>query len=131
MHWYRTSSQYDSSFIIIINAESISEFRQSQLFQVNQEQVYKELNGEKQSERIIRNSEDSIKFSSNILSIRKKHNRHAKWLKDCRKQFESVSSMGKVEISKDMVKVQCRKMSKSSWKIWCARILVEKPYIID
>ena len=96
------------------NAESISEFRQSQLFQVNQKQVYKGLNGEKQGERIIRNSEDSIKFLSNILSIRKKHNRHAKWLKDCRKQFESVSSMGKVEISKEMVKVQCRKMSKSS-----------------
>ena len=82
----------------------------NQLFQVNQKQVYKELNGEKQSNRIIPNSENSIKFWSNIQSIKKEHNQHAKWLKDCRKQFENVSSMEKVEISQKMVKIQCRKI---------------------
>ena len=51
--------------------QRISQFRQSQLFQVNQKQVYKNLNGEKQGHRIILNSEDSIKFWSDIWNIRK------------------------------------------------------------
>ena len=33
--------------------QRISQFRQIQLFQVNQKQVYKDLNGEKRGERII------------------------------------------------------------------------------
>ena len=40
-------------------------------FQVNQKQVYKELNREKVGDRITPDSEDSIKFWSNIWSIRK------------------------------------------------------------
>ena len=50
----------------------ISQFRQNQLFQVNQKQMYKDLNGEKQGDIIIPNSENSIKFWSDILSIRKR-----------------------------------------------------------
>ena len=76
--------------------------------------MYKELNGEKQGDRIIPNSEDSSKFWSDIWSIRKEYNQHAEWLKDCRKQFENVSSMEKVEISQEMAKMQCRKMP--NWK---------------
>ena len=76
--------------------------------------MYKDLNGEKQGERIILNSEDSIKFWSGIWSIRKEHNQHTEWLKSCRKQFENVSSMEKVEISQEMVKMQYRKMP--NWK---------------
>ena len=94
--------------------QRISQFRQNQLFQVNQKQVYKDLNGEKQGDRIIPNSEDSIKFWSDIWSIRKEHNKHTEWLKSCRKQFENVNSMEKVEISQEMVKMQCRKMP--NWK---------------
>ena len=56
--------------------QKISQFRQNQLFQVNQKQVYKELNREKQGDRIISNSEDSIKFWSYIWSIRKEHNQY-------------------------------------------------------
>ena len=99
---------------LIANEHNISQFRQNQLFQVNQKQVYKDLNGEKQGERTIPNSEDSIKFWSDIWSIRKEHNQHTEWLKSCRKQFENVSSMEKVEISQEMVKMQCRKMP--NWK---------------
>ena len=40
-----------------------------------------------------------MKFWSDILYIRKEHNQHADWLKDCRKQFEDVNSMEKVEIN--------------------------------
>ena len=80
--------------------QNISQFRQNYLFQVNQKQVYKELNGEKQGDRIILNPEDSIKFWSDIWSIRKEHNQHAEWLKGCRKQLE--------KISQEMVKMQCR-----------------------
>ena len=94
--------------------QRISQFRQNQLFQVNQKQVYKDLNGEKQGDRNIPNSEDSIKFWSDIWSIRKKHNQHNEWLKSCRKQFENVNSMEKVEISQEMVKIQCKKMP--NWK---------------
>ena len=90
--------------------QRISQFRQNQLFQVNQKQVYKDLNGEKQGDRIIPNSEDSIKFWSDIWSIRKEHNQHAKCFKSCRKQFWNVSSMEKVEISQEMVKIQGGKM---------------------
>ena len=46
--------------------QRISQFTQNQLFQVNQKQVYKDLNGQKQGDRIIPNSEDSIKFWSDI-----------------------------------------------------------------
>ena len=76
--------------------------------------MYKDLNGEKQGDRIIPNSEDSIKFWSDIWSIRKEHNKHTEWLKSCRKQFENVNSMEKVEISQEMVKIQCKKMP--NWK---------------
>ena len=76
--------------------------------------MYKDLNGKKQGDRIIPNSEDSIKFGSDIWSIRKEYNQHTEWLKNCRKQFENVNSMEKVEISQEMVKMQCRKMP--NWK---------------
>ena len=46
--------------------QRISQFRQNRLFQVNQKQVYKDLNGEKQGDKIIPNSDDSIKFWSDI-----------------------------------------------------------------
>ena len=94
--------------------QRISQFRQNQLFEVNQKQVYKDLKGEKEGNRIIPNFEDSIKFWSDIWSIRKEHNQHAEWLKSCRKQFKNKNSMEKVEISQEMVKMQCRKMPK--WK---------------
>ena len=98
--------------------QKISQFRQNQLFQVNQKQVYKDLNGEKQGDRIIPNSEDSIKFWSDIWSIRKEHNQHHEVLKSCGKQFENVNNMEKVEISQEIVKMQCRKMPnwKAPWK---------------
>ena len=60
------------------------------------------------------NSEDSIEFRNDIWSIRKKHNQHPEWLKSCRKLSENVNSMEKVEISQEMVKMQCRKMP--NWK---------------
>ena len=91
-----------------------SQFGQNQLFQVNQKQVYNDLNGEKQGDRIIPNSEDRIKFWSDIWSIRKEDNQHAEWLKNSRKQFENVNSMLKVAISQEMVKMQCRQIS--NWK---------------
>ena len=92
----------------------ISQFWQNQPFQVNQKQLYKDMSGEKQGDRIIPNSEDSIKFWSDIWSIRKEHKQHVELLKGCRKQFENVNSVKKVEISQEMVKMQCRKMP--NWK---------------
>ena len=58
----------------------------------DQKQVCKDLNGEKGGDTIIPNSEDSIKFWSDIWSIRKEHNQHAEMLKACTKQFENVNS---------------------------------------
>ena len=58
-----------------------------------------------------------LKIVSNfgvISGIRKEHNQHVEWLKSCREQFENVSSMEKVEINQEMVKMQCRKMP--NWK---------------
>ena len=72
------------------------------------------MNGEKQGDKITPNSEDSIKIWSFIWSIRKEHNQHAEWLKSCRKQFQNVNSIDIVEISQEMVKMQCRKMP--NWK---------------
>ena len=77
---------------------------------INQKQVCKDLNGKKQGDRIFLNSEDSIKFWSDIWSVRKEHNQKTEWLKGCRKQFENLSSMEKVEKGLEMVKMQCRKM---------------------
>ena len=48
-------------------------------------QRHKELNGEKQGDRIILNSEDSIIFSSDISSLRKEHSQHTALLKECKK----------------------------------------------
>ena len=92
--------------------QRISQFKQNQLFQVNQKQVCKDLNREKQA---IPNSEESIELFSDIWSISKEHNQHTEWLKSCRKQFENVNSMEKVEVSQEMVKMQCRKMP--NWKV--------------
>ena len=59
---------------------------------------------------VIQDSEDNIKFWSDIWSVRKEHNQYAQWLKDFRKQFGNVKSMEKIKISHEMVKVQCIKM---------------------
>ena len=64
----------------------------------------------KQGDRIILNSEDSIKFWSDNWGISKEYNQHAEWLQGWRKQFENVNSMEKVE----MIKMQYRKML--NWK---------------
>ena len=71
--------------------QRISQLRQNQLFQVNQKQVYKDLNGEKQSDRIIPNSEDGTKFCSDIWSIKKDHNQEAERFEGSRNKF--VNSM--------------------------------------
>ena len=46
--------------------QSISQFWQKQLFHVNQKQVYKELNREKQGDRIIPNSEVCVRLWSDF-----------------------------------------------------------------
>ena len=114
-----------------IYEQSITQIRQNQLSQP--ETGIQELNREKCGERIIPNSEDSIKFGNDIWSIRNEHNQHTEWLKDCRKQFENVNSKDKVGISQEMVKMQWRKMT--NWKApgkdgvqGC--YVIEKPYII-
>ena len=94
-------------------------FHKSSKTNVNQKLMYKELNREKQGERIMPNFEDSIKCSSDTWSIRKEHNRHAEWLKECRKQLENVNNMKQFEIShkkkkKKKVKIQCR--NTHNWK---------------
>ena len=78
------------------------------------ENVVQRYERRKQGGRIIPNSEDSIKFWSDIWSIRKEHKQHVELLKGRRKQFENVNSVKKVEISQEMVKMQCRKMP--NWK---------------
>ena len=55
---------------------TISQFKQIQLFQVNQKQVHKDINGQKQDDRIIPISEDTVKFWNDMCSIRKKHKQH-------------------------------------------------------
>ena len=90
--------------------QKISQFGHNQLFQVNQKQVYKKLNGEKVSDRIIPNSDDRTKFWNEIWSIRRGHNKHAEFLKVSRNEFENVNSKEKAEITQEMVKMQCRKM---------------------
>ena len=72
--------------------------------------MYKELNEQKEGDRIIPNSENSIKFWRNIWSIRKEHNQHIELLKGCRKPFDNKKSMEKVEITQEMEKMQCRNM---------------------
>ena len=64
--------------------------------------MYKDLKKEKQGERIL-NSEDSMKFWTDIWSTRKEYNQHTERLKGCRKQFENLNCVEKVEISQEMV----------------------------
>ena len=53
------------------------------LFQGNQKEVCKDLDGEKQGNRVLPNFEDKVKFWSDIWSIKREHNQHAEWLKSC------------------------------------------------
>ena len=76
--------------------------------------MYKKLNEEKVSDRIIPNSEDRTKFWNDIWSVRREHNKHTEFLKVSRNQFENVNSKEKAEINQEMVKMQCRKMP--NWK---------------
>ena len=76
--------------------------------------MYKELNEQQQGQIVTPKTEENIKFCTDIWSMRKEHNQHTERIKDCRQQFENVTSMEKVEITQDMVKIQCRKMS--DWK---------------
>ena len=70
--------------------------------------MYKNLNRERQGDKI-------RKLWSDVWSIRKEHSQHAERLKGCAKQFDNAISMEKVEISQEMVKMQCRKMP--NWKV--------------
>ena len=58
--------------------------------------------------------EINSKFGQNyICNVRKEHKQHAKWLQDCKEDFEKENAIEKEEITEEIVK-KCRKMP--NWK---------------
>ena len=65
------------------------------------------------NENVIPDADESKKFWSDIWSVTKEHNRNAEWLNNIRNDIGD-SQQGELEITAEMVSIQCRKMP--NWK---------------
>ena len=82
---------------------------------MDQKRIYMEFNGGRERSIVVPNKEESKQFWGNIWSIRKEHNREAKWLKDLKADLEKEHHcQERVIIKVEKVRNQCKKMP--NWK---------------
>ena len=95
--------------------QRIEQFRQNQLFNINQKRIYSEFNGGRGRSSDRPSAEESTRFWDNIWSVEKEHNREAEWLKDLKTELASENQFQeRFVINVEKVQDQCRKMP--NWK---------------
>ena len=60
------------------------------MFNIDQNRVYKEFNGEMSNERVIPDAEESRRFWREIWDNTKEHNKEAEWFKDLKRGERDV-----------------------------------------
>ena len=91
---------------------SFEQFRINRLFQQDQKIVYQQLN-EKTESSETPDTEESMRFWSNISGKEKSHNKNAKWIKELRSERNGIKQ-GNIKISNEVVTQQTRKVP--NWK---------------
>ena len=89
------------------------QFKQNQLYYLNQKRFYEQLNGNIRYEDIIPNVEESKTFWSDILSKGQKHNNNAEWLRNLSADLRNQQQEDMI-VTKEMVTKQCKRMA--NWK---------------
>ena len=89
------------------------QFKQNQLFNLDQKRFYQQLNGNIRYEDIIPNAEESKTFWSDIWSKGQKHNNNAEWLRNLRADLRNQQQEDMI-VTKEMVAKQCTRMA--NWK---------------
>ena len=62
------------------------QFRHNRIFDVDEKQIYAELNRNGIRLNDVPNAEECTKFWGDIWGVRKEHNREAEWLKDLKRE---------------------------------------------
>ena len=97
-----------------IYEQSIEQFRQNRVFDLDQKKIYAELNGNRIRSNGVPNAEECTKFWDNIWGVRKEHNREAEWLKDLKRGRVNERPQERVSISVEKIRKQCKKIP--NWK---------------
>ena len=66
--------------------QRIEIFRQNRIFDIEQKNVYAELNRDVIRSNDVSNAEECAKFWSDIWGARNEHNRETEWLKDLKRE---------------------------------------------
>ena len=90
------------------------QYRQNKLFQCNQKALYQQLGGKERSTQIPSNPEEAKKFWSKLWDNPVPYKEDAVWLKEVELELENVNIQENVEITKEDVTMQLRKMP--NWK---------------
>ena len=95
--------------------QRIEIFRQNRIFDIEQKNVYAELNRDVIRSNDVSNVEECAKFWSDIWGVRNEHNRETEWLKDLkRERVNDERPQERVSISVEKIRKQCRKVP--NWK---------------
>ena len=92
----------------------VKQYRQNRTFMNNEKALYEELDGKMRQEQVMSDSEESIKFWSELWDNPVGHNRNAEWIMTVEKELECVTQQGNINMTKKDVSIHLRKIS--NWK---------------
>ena len=88
--------------------ERIKQYRQNRLFTIDQNKVYREINGQINMEKIIPDAAESRIFWSEIWGNPISHRGDAEWIKKMKVERASINvKQEEVRITKTQVETQC------------------------
>ena len=90
------------------------QYRQNKLFRCNQRALYQELGGKERSTQVPSNAEEANKFWSKVGDNPVPYKEDAEWLKEVELELENIKIQEYVEITKEDVTMQIRRMP--NWK---------------
>ena len=87
-----------------------NQYKQNKLFRSNQRTLYEELGRKKRSTQVQPNGEEAKEFWSKLWDNPVRYKEDAEWLKEVELELENVNIQENVEITKEDVTKQLRKM---------------------
>ena len=91
--------------------QRIEQFRQYRIFDLHQKKMYAEFSGDGVKPSDVPNAEESKRSWGDLWSVRKGHNREAKWLEDIKNELgNDKHRQERMVTGVEKVKKQCRKM---------------------
>ena len=93
----------------------ISQYQQNRMFQNNEGNFYRKLNGAgKQTENEPLDAEEAKKFWQNIWSVKKEHNKNAEWLSNVKSKMNELQQQEDITITKESLQKAVKKLP--NWK---------------